>query len=83
MCTDDIPMALYSVEGFNLPPSPEVVAEKLGISPSDIDRAFGVILIDPKRGMYCVQARVDQSKQSEFSSPHIGPWSSPKIEGFG
>jgi hypothetical protein len=77
-------MVLRSVEGFSEPPSIETVAEKLGVSPNAIDQAYGVILIDPSRGMYCVQVREPQPpNKSDTSSPYNGPWASPKIDTFG
>lgn len=61
---------LLTVEGFDSKPTFEIVAETLGIPLINIDQTYGIILLDPKKGIYCVLAEpVDE--QPGFSSPQI------------
>jgi hypothetical protein len=62
------------------------VAKQLGVEVHDIDSTFGVVPIDPERGMYAVQVRGDKlaaRPESSKSGEHTGPWSNPRIEPFG
>jgi len=79
--SNDRSMALYQVEGFGKQPTIEEIATKLDLPPVDIDRTFGVVLLDPRRGMYCVQVRGEKpASYDKESGAYQGPWSSPNIE---
>jgi hypothetical protein len=74
-------MTLACLDGM---PSTDRCAEILGVHPRDIDPSFGVIAIDPEHGRYAVQVReeaIGQLKQS--GGDFNGPFSNPRIEGFG
>jgi hypothetical protein len=60
-------------------------AKQLGVAESDLDATFGVVPIDPARGMYAVQVRTDKlpKRSGQGESDYRGPWSNPKIEPFG
>lgn len=63
-------------------PSLEEAARQLGIDPNDMDASFGVVPIDPQRGLYAVQIR-SKKPQQPASGQYQGPWSNPRIEPFG
>ena len=61
-------------------------AAQLGVSVQDIDPTFGVVPIDPARGIYAVQVREDKvpaPPKVAKSADQKGPWSNPRIEPFG
>jgi hypothetical protein len=60
-------------------------AKLLGVATEDVDAAFGVVPVDPDRGIYAVQVRADRlPKQSERQpSDYRGPWSNPSIAPLG
>jgi hypothetical protein len=60
-------------------------ARQLGVAEADMDATFGVVPIDPDRGLYAVQVRAGKlPKQSgRPDGDYRGPWSNPKIEPFG
>jgi hypothetical protein len=66
-------------------PSIAAAAAQLGVKPEDIDAAYGVVPVDPDRGLYAVQVRADRlSKQPQSGREgYNGPWSNPRIEPFG
>jgi hypothetical protein len=66
-------------------PSIAAAANQLGVKPEDIDAAYGVVPVDPDRGLYAVQVRADRlPRQLEgvgegyrgpwFESPHRAIW---------
>ena len=76
-------MALRTVEGLTEAPSVETVAKLLGVLPEDIDQEYGILLIDPNRGTYCVQVKDNlPDDQPSDGKRFDGPWSSPKIDTF-
>ena len=80
---NNVQMALLTVEGFSEPPSLETIAIQLAVAPEDIDRSFGVVLVDPKRGMYCIQIRADRlTTESNRTVSYDGPWAAPPIDTF-
>jgi hypothetical protein len=83
MSSPEIEYTMMTVEGFMERPSLELIAQKLGISTDDLDPGFGVNLIDPAGGVYCVQVRLGSEMRSlrKFDSSE-GPWSSPRIDTF-
>jgi hypothetical protein len=58
-------------------------AERLGVSPDEIDAEFGVVSIDPDQNLYTVL--VDERAASAAAGrPGVeGPFSNPRIEPFG
>jgi hypothetical protein len=66
-------------------PTLAAAAKHLGIAVEDLDAQFGVVPIDPDRGLYAVQVHAGKlPKSSEGSSEgYRGPWSNPRIEPFG
>lgn len=73
---------LCTIEGFDSKPSLEKAAQHLAVAASVVDSEFGVVLLDPKRGMYCVQILEDHCPDAIKGPRSSGPWSSPRIEGF-
>jgi hypothetical protein len=57
-------------------------ARQLGVKAEDMDTTFGVVPIDPDRGLYAVQVRSGKAKPST-SGEYRGPFSNPRIEPFG
>lgn len=80
-------MALMTIACPEAKPGLARAAEILGVSTDAIDAAFGIVPIDPDRGLYAVQVRAsalpatDPSGQQD--TPYRGPFSNPRIEGFG
>ena len=59
-------------------------AKQLGVTIEDMDAAFGLVPVDPDRGIYAVQVRADKlPKQPERPSDYRGPWSNPSIAPLG
>lgn len=75
------PYGLVTVEGFDSQPSLDTVADSLGVAVSQIDEQFGVLLIDPVKGMYCIQLKSQQGDMRGIDHSH-GPWANPPIEPF-
>ena len=74
-------MAMYTVRGFDAPPDIAEIADILKVEVDDIDASFGVKVIDPRQGLYCVMA--DENKvPAAFGKTkrYEGPWSTPGIE---
>ena len=59
------------------PPSKEEAARQLGVTVDALDPDFGVVTIDPDRGLYSV--RVDSSKLGDDFDQDKGPFSDPPI----
>jgi hypothetical protein len=75
---------LMTVHGTDGPPSLADSAKQLGLSVDDLDPGFGVLPIDPTRGLYSVQVRADRvPPETETAQPYHGPFSNPKIAPFG
>jgi hypothetical protein len=66
-------------------PSLGEAARQLGVAVEDMDAAFGVVPIDPDRGIYAVQVRAGKLPGQQGVPPkdYHGPWSNPRIEPFG
>jgi hypothetical protein len=69
--------ALMTVKGGRTAPSLAEAAKQLGLEEDALDRNFGVVIIDPDRGLFSV--RVDASKLSGDFDPEKGPFSDPPI----
>ena len=79
-------MVLMMVEGRDGPPTPAAAAKQLGVDVGDIDSEFGVVLVDPRQSLYCVEVppeRLPQSDAASEGAEYRGPFSNPKIEPFG
>jgi hypothetical protein len=64
-------------------PDLEAAAAQLGVSPAAVDAAFGVVPIDPRRGLYSVMVRVDALPGGgEGAEPFPGPYANPEIGPF-
>jgi hypothetical protein len=78
--------ALMTVNCQEGAPSLEQAAQQLGVSVHDVDASYGIVPIDPDRGLYAVQVRGDKlpaKSENTRGEAHRGPWSNPKIEPFG
>jgi hypothetical protein len=76
--------AIMTVQSENGPPTLEAAARQLGVVMEAVDASYGVVPIDPKRGLYSVQ--VDAAllpNESPTDEPYRGPFSNPRIEPFG
>jgi hypothetical protein len=76
-------MALMTVRGTDRAPTLAEAAAQLGVTVDDMDASFGVIAIDPAKGLYSVQVRADRLQTQESTQPYRGPFSNPRIEPFG
>lgn len=67
---------LYTLVGFREQPSLEVAAKALDMSPEELDGSFGVVPLDPERGLFCIQLSAERSPGPN-SDPKVysGPWS--------
>lgn len=74
--------ALFTIQNEQGAPSLEEAARKLGLAASDLEDAFGVVLLDPKRGMYCVQVRGEKVDQVAEGEEKQGPFADPEIKPF-
>jgi hypothetical protein len=75
---------LYTVESPTGHPTLAEAASKLNVQLSALDHAFGVVAIDPVRHLYAVQTRTDAANAPHPASAGVaGPFSNPRIEGFG
>jgi len=83
----DVPPA-HELMTVTLPqgaPSLAAAAERLGVAPQDLDTTFGVVPIDPDKGVYAVQVRSDRLPKNlrQSGEGFQGPWSNPRIAPFG
>jgi hypothetical protein len=81
----DAAMALMTVMIPGAKPGIERAAKALGVKPDAIDPAYGVVPLDPSRGLYAVQVREDAllKQKPSSTSTYRGPFSNPRIEPFG
>jgi len=78
----DKPMVLMVVKGDRGAPTLIDAARQLKLPIEDLDASFGVVPVDPNRGLYSVRACADHLPPGE-SSEYRGPFSDPKIEPMG
>ncbi|MBA3811936.1 MAG: hypothetical protein H0X27_09930 [Caulobacteraceae bacterium] len=71
--------ALMVVKGDRAAPSLADAAGQLHLKIDDLDAGFGVVTIDPDRGLYSVRVRADRVEACE-SPDYRGPFSDPRIE---
>jgi hypothetical protein len=80
------PFVLMTVVASQGEPSLADASKQLGVGVEDMDGTFGIVPVDPEKGIYAVQVRSDKlpAKQPESeSSEYGGPWSNPRIAPFG
>lgn len=76
--------AMYTIEAQQGRPTMAEVAQKLQVGEADIDQSFGVVLIDPKRGLYTVRIRQQSGANPDTNNPEVkGPFADPGIGHFG
>jgi hypothetical protein len=76
--------ALVTVQSEDGPPTLETAARQLGVPTEAVDESFGVVPVDPKRGLYSVQVDAQQLPPDIAREvPYRGPFSAPRIEHFG
>lgn len=77
-------IALMTVQSKDGPPTLEAAARQLGVEVEAVDTTFGVVLVDPKRGLYSVQVDAAQlPPEAAAGEAYRGPFSNPYIESFG
>jgi hypothetical protein len=81
--SDMPPVELMTITVPHGKPSLADAAQRLGVGLSDMDATFGVVPVDPDRGLYAVQVRAGQTRKQPEGSDYRGPWSNPRIEPFG
>lgn len=80
--TDD-ETVLLTVHGGTTPPTLAEAAAQMGVAERDLSSEFGVVPIDPSRGIYSVQIPANRLHVQEASTPYQGPFANPRIEAFG
>lgn len=77
-------MALMTVQGDACSaPTYESAARQIGVAVEDLDQSFGIVLLDPAKSLYAVQARADRiSAGSDDSRAYRGPYANPPIAPF-
>ena len=76
--------ALMTVQSDDGPPTLETAARQLGVRREAVDESYGVVVIDPTRGLYGVQVdAAELSADADAHEPSRGPFSSPAIAPFG
>lgn len=65
-------------------PSLRAAARLLGVRPEDLDRRFGVVVIDPERRLASVRAKASALPPDLAARGTVeGPFADPKIGAFG
>ncbi len=80
----EIGMVLMTVEipGTNKPGIIQA-ARAMGVTRDAIDKAFGVVPVDPDRHLYAVQVRMsDVPVKKRRSKSYRGPFANPRIAPF-
>lgn len=79
------PVALMTITTPHGAPSLAEAAAQLDVAFEDMDAVFGVVPINPERGMYAVQVQAAKLPQppTGVGKPYRGPWSNPTIMPFG
>jgi len=81
----DMPSAveLMTVTAPHGKPSLADAAQRLGVELSDMDATFGVVPVDPDRGLYAVQVKAGRAQPAAPGAEYHGPFSNPTIAPFG
>jgi hypothetical protein len=61
----------------------EDVRKRLKLGKDDLDESFGVVSIDPAEHLFAVLVEEDAANQASEDPDVEGPYSNPRIEGFG
>ena len=76
-------MALMTVQGdAQAAPTYESAARQIGVATEDIDHSFGIVLLDPVKSLYAVQARADRIPAANDAPAYNGPFADPPIAPF-
>ena len=74
-------MILYTLHRLNGRPTLSEAAAQLGVAPADLDHAFGVLALDPRKGIYATGVREEASHPGIAQRPGVGgPWADLPIE---
>lgn len=77
-------MVLMTVAIPGPKPSLARAAKAIGVSKEAIDKAFGIVPVDPDKHLYAVQVRLsDAPSRRSDESPYRGPFANPQIAPFG
>lgn len=78
---------MMTLEGCSGAPSLAEAAERLHVSVEALDESFGVILVDPARGVFTVRVErsaleargpAEEGVKGPYSDPRIGPFGRPE-----
>ena len=75
-------MAVVSPRGA---PGLAEAARYFGMQAEDMDASFGVVPVDPERGLYTARVRASRLPAQQSGAPKAfqGPWSDPAVTSFG
>jgi len=74
---------LYTLSSRDKAPMLNEVMTEFSLLSDEIDQEFGVQLIDPVAGDYCVLIEEEALKKIDSQYDIEGPFSNPKIDTFG
>lgn len=73
-----------TVSGLPDPQSAETLAERYGFDVEALDPAFGVVCVDPRKGIHAVRlSRPWAERLAASEDDWSGPFSDPGVHGFG
>jgi hypothetical protein len=73
-------MALMTVVGRGRQqPSLAAAAKQLGVATADVDADYGVVPVDPEKGIYAVMVRADRLHPDDSGQPYRGPYANLPI----
>ncbi|MEZ9411693.1 hypothetical protein [Vibrio lentus] len=74
---------LFTLNSYSEKPSLQQVLDEFALQPQDVDSEFGVQMIDPIAGTYCILVEEKAIHAINGSEKLDGPYSNPIIETFG
>jgi hypothetical protein len=75
---------MYTISSPSGQPTLSDAAQKLRVSEDDLDKSYGVVLIDPKKSLYAVLVRQTAVQSPSALDPSVqGPFANPEIGLFG
>jgi hypothetical protein len=74
---------MYTISFPSGTPTLSEAAQQLHVSEEDLDKSFGVQLIDPTKHLYTVLVNQTADQPSPGADPFRGPFSNPGIGLFG